>query len=264
MAIITIVLVTQTFLIQIIPNLYIRDALLLVLSAFLYYFLAPSIIEPLLDTDEKLKEMVEHTLHELNTPIATIQANVNLLKRTNQDEKSQKRLSRIQDATKNLTKLYESIEYNIKENIEYIEKEHILLQDIVHESIQKFADIKKDITINNNVKNISLYTDKNGFEKVIDNLLSNAIKYNKKDGSVYFYTKDAKLYIEDTGIGINPKNLFIVYEKSFQENPTTLGYGLGLSIVKNFCDKEKITIKIDTKKEQGTTISLDIKNIIDK
>ncbi len=230
----------------------------------LYYFLSASVIDSFLQTDEKLKEMIEHTLHELNTPIATIQANTTLLKRSSTDDKTIQRLTRIEDASQNLTKLYESIEYSIKENIEDIHKEHISLNTIIEQSISKFEDIKGNITIDNKAQNLQLYTDKNGFERVIDNLLSNAIKYNKKNGEVIFYTKDNKLYIKDSGIGIEPKNLFIVYEKSFQENPTTLGYGLGLSIVKNFCDKEQITIKIDTKKDNGTTISLDLRNIIYK
>jgi len=255
---------TNTLLSQEISNIYIRWGLILLITGSLYAFLAPSVIEPFLQTDEKLKEMIEHTLHELNTPIATIEANTSLLKRSVKDEKNIKRLERIKEAAKNLTKLYESIEYNIKENIDFIEKTTFPLHETINDSIRKFDELKGDLTITNQTDMLMLYTDKNGFERVIDNLLSNAIKYNKPGGFVHFYTKENKLFIQDSGIGIDPKNLFIVYEKSFQENPTTQGYGLGLSIVKNFCDKEKITIKIDTKKDEGTTISLDLKQILHK
>jgi signal transduction histidine kinase len=255
------ILAGNTLLQEIITNDYLRGILLILFSVGIYYFLAPSVIEPFIQTDAKLKEMIDHTLHELNTPIATIEANIALLKRTLTEEKAQKRLHRIEEAAKNLTKLYESIEYNIKENIEHIEKSNFLLHEILEESIAKFEEIKGDIQIYNDVENISLYTDQNGFERTMDNLISNAIKYNRPGGFVKLYTKENKLYIQDSGIGIDPKNLFIVYEKSFQENPTTVGFGLGLSIVKNFCDREKITIKIDTKKGEGTTISLDLQNI---
>jgi len=263
-AIIVLILVLNPLLSQYLHNIYLQNFILIIFGISLYYFLSASVIDSFLQTDEKLKEMIEHTLHELNTPIATIQANTTLLKRSSTDDKTIQRLTRIEDASQNLTKLYESIEYSIKENIEDIHKEHISLNTMIEQSISKFEDIKGNITIDNKAQNLQLYTDKNGFERVIDNLLSNAIKYNKKNGEVIFYTKDNKLYIKDSGIGIDPKNLFIVYEKSFQENPTTLGYGLGLSIVKNFCDKEQITIKIDTKKDNGTTISLDLRNIIYK
>ena len=245
-----------------ISNIYLRWALLLIVAAGIYLFLAPAIITPFLQTDAKLKEMLDHTLHELNTPIATIEANTTMLKRTCSDPKARKRLQRIQEAAQNLTRLYESIEYDIKEEIEHIEKSTFDLHPLIDESIQKFDDIRGDITLTNDTDHLMLHSDQNGFVRMVDNLLSNAIKYNKPDGWVKIYTKDHKLYIADSGIGIDPKNLFIVYEKSFQENPTTQGFGLGLSIVKNFCDREKITIKIDTQKHVGTTISLDLSNLL--
>ncbi len=245
-----------------IGNLYLRVVFSIFLFISLYYFLSISIIKEYLKTDKKLKEMIDHTLHELNTPVATIEANVSMLQRSISDPKNKQRLTRIKNAAKNLTKLYESIEYGIKENIEQIEKSAFSLKEIVDESIKRFEDIKGSIKIKNDCEEIVVKTDKNGFQRVVDNLLSNAIKYNKKDGFVTFYTKNDKLYIKDSGIGIEPKNLFIVYEKSFQENPSTEGFGLGLSIVKNFCDKEKIEIKIDTKKNRGSSISLDLKNIL--
>jgi signal transduction histidine kinase len=205
--------------------------------------------------------MIDETLHELNTPIATIDANVTMLKKTLKNEKELKRVQRIQNASLNLKKLYESIEYNIKEEIEYIEKTTFDIREIIIESIEKTKEIKNKINIIDKTSSLYINTDKNGFERVIDNLLSNAIKYNRANGYVKIYLNDKILTIEDSGIGIDMKNLFIVFEKSYQENPTTQGFGIGLSIVKSFCDKHNIKLKIDTKKDIGTKISLDLKNL---
>ncbi len=251
----------ESMLTPLIPESILRWCILTVLAAILYYFMAPSILQPFLETDAKLKEMIDHTLHELNTPIATIEANISMLKRSLNDAKAQKRLERISEAATNLTRLCESIEYNIKENIEHIEKSHFDLHALIERSIRKFDETRGDISIVNESEHFHLLSDKNGFERTIDNLLSNAIKYNRPGGYVKFYTREKRLFIEDSGIGIDPKNLFIVYEKSFQENPTTEGFGLGLSIVKNFCDREKIAIKINTQKDTGTTISLDLRHL---
>jgi signal transduction histidine kinase len=227
-------------------------------ATFLYLYLGKSLIDEFLKSDKNLKNLVDETLHELNTPIATIEANLSMLKKSIKDEKNTKRLNRIDKASKNLTKLYESIEYDIKENIEQIEKSSFDLKELIDESISKFDEIKDDMKIINQVKPQLIKTDKNGFSKTIDNLISNAIKYNKKDGFVKIYMDKNILNIEDNGIGIDTKNLFIVFDKSYQENPTTEGFGLGLSIVKSFCDRHKIKIKIDTTKDIGTTISLDL------
>jgi signal transduction histidine kinase len=238
------------------------DVILVCLAVLLYLFLGTPMIDNFLKSDTNLKTMVDETLHELNTPIATIEANLSMLKKSITDEKSLKRLNRIGEASKNLTKLYESIEYNIKENIQQIEKSSFDLQEIIEISISKFDEIKEEVKITNFVSPLFITTDKNGFSKMVDNLISNAIKYNKKDGFVKIYMNGNTLYIQDSGIGIDTKNLFIVFDKSYQENPSTEGYGIGLSIVKSFCDTHKIKIKIDTQKDMGTTIGLDLGAVI--
>ena len=238
------------------------DFILVVASAFAYIFLAIPLTDSFLTSDKKLKTMIDETLHELNTPIATIEANISMLRKSIKDEKNLKRLNRIKDASQNLTKLYQSIEYNIKENIEQIDKNTFDLYQEIENCISKFQEIKDEIIITNKIPKTEITTDKNGFLKTIENLISNAIKYNKKNGFIHIYLKDKVLHIQDSGIGIDTKNLFIIFEKSFQENPTTKGYGIGLGIVKSFCDKNKINIKIDTKKDKGTTIKLDLSKII--
>jgi signal transduction histidine kinase len=245
-------------------NSYISSALLLgfillIVAVILYLFLANPIIDNFLSHDQNLKNLVDETLHELNTPIATIQANLSMLKKSIKDEKNQKRLDRIKDASSNLSKLYESIEYNIKENIQDIEISTFDLNELIEESISNFKDIKGNISITNKVPNMEITTDRNGFLKTINNLISNAIKYNKKNGKVDIYTEDKTLIIKDTGIGIDTKNLFIVFDKAYQENSSTEGFGLGLSIVKRFCDEHKIKIQITANKDIGTSIMLDLK-----
>lgn len=42
------------------------------------------------------------------------------------------------------------------------------------------------------------------------------------------------------------------------------GAGIGLSIVKAYCDEEKIFINIYSKKDIGTKVTLDLKNISTK
>lgn len=69
--------------------------------------------------------------------------------------------------------------------------------------------------------------------------------------------------IFNKGINIDTKNLFIVFDKYFQEDSSKDGFGLGLSMVKEYCDKNKILIKIDTL-EDGNQFNLNIKSIIHK
>jgi two-component system, OmpR family, sensor kinase len=188
--------------------------------------------------------------------------NTQLLEKTIKDEKSLKRLERIKQASNNLLKLYENMEYNIKKEIDKIDKQEFYLDDIIASSCEKFDDIKKDTLITTTIPNIKLYTDLNGFEKTIDNLISNAIKHNIKiNPIVEIIYKNGILSIYNTGEKIDTKNLFIIFDKYFQEDSSKDGFGLGLSMVKEFCDKNKIIINIDTL-ENGNRFNLNLKNII--
>ena len=244
----------ENFVYVIIPLIFLGLAIFLSFSI--------SILKPLFKSDEKLELSIKETIHELNIPVSTIQMNIQLLEKTIKDEKSIKRLERIKQASNNLLKLYETMEYNIKKEIDKIEKQEFYLDEIIFKSCDKFDDIKKDTKIIVNVPNKALLSDLNGFEKTIDNLISNAIKYNSKDNPFVEITfKDSILSIYNNGEKIDTKNLFIVFEKYFQENPSNDGFGLGLAMVKEFCDKNKITINIETL-EFGNKFNLNLKNII--
>ena len=188
--------------------------------------------------------------------------NTQLLEKKITDEKSLKRLNRIKEASNNLIKLYEDMEYNIKKEIDKIEKQNCFLDEVIANSINKFDDIKKDTIIRSNVPDIKLLTDTNGFLKMIDNLILNAIKYNTKENpEIDISFNDNVLSIFNKGEKIDTKNLLIIFDRYYQTDPTHEGFGLGLNIVKEFCDKNKIIIKIDTH-PNGNTFNLNIKNII--
>lgn len=234
---------------------------LIIFAATLYYFLSYQLLKPLFKSEKEIKNLIKETLHEINTPVATIKMNTKMLQKKEKDSKNQDRLKRIEQSCNNLLELYNQMEYGIKEQIDNIVKEQFDINEIILKSINKFDDIKKDIVINYKEINFIVEADKNGFEKVIDNLISNAIKYNKPKGTIDIKISNKKLKIIDTGLGIDTKNLFSVFDKYYQENNLNSGIGLGLNIVKSYCDKYKIDLKIDSKKDMGSTFILDLKKI---
>ncbi len=235
---------------------------LIILGLAIFLSFSISILKPLFKSDEKLELSIKETIHELNIPVSTIKMNTQLLEKTIKDEKSLKRLERIKQASNNLLKLYENMEYNIKKEIDKIDKQEFFLDEIIKISIDKFDDIKKDTKILVNVPNVTVKSDINGFIKTIDNLISNAIKYNEKENPIVEISyKNSILSIYNSGEKIDTKNLFIVFDKYFQENPSNDGFGLGLAMVKEFCDKNKILINIETT-ESGNRFNLNLKNII--
>ena len=146
------------------------------------------------------------------------------------------------------------MEYTIKKEIDKVEIVSFDLKKLVLHCVDKFDDIKKEINIKIDIEPVIITIDKNGFEKTIDNLISNAIKHNIKIKNINIGFKNNILSIADDGEGIQSQNIYNIFDKYFQSNDETDGLGIGLNIVKEFCDKHKIDIKIYTKILQKTLL----------
>lgn len=234
---------------------------LLALGCGVYYFLTIQLFAHLFQSEENIENQIKETLHELNTPVATIQINSKILKKKESNEKNILRLDRIEDSCEVLLALYKQMEYTIKEQINSVVSETFDIDEVIEKSIQKHSDIKQQITILYKQSHYLIYADQQGFQRVIDNLLSNAIKYNKVDGTIDIILENDILIVKDTGIGIDTENLFHIFDKYYQENSLSSGIGLGLNIIKSYCDRYKIEIKIDSKKGEWSQFSLNLKGV---
>jgi PAS domain S-box-containing protein len=88
-------------------------------------------------------------------------------------------------------------------------------------------------------RNLALFTDKNLLLTILRNLIGNAVKYTVRGGilvSIRQRDNRALIQVWDTGIGIAPEQLDLIFEEYFQagnsERNRAKGAGLGLAIVK--------------------------------
>ncbi|MCK5110497.1 MAG: HAMP domain-containing histidine kinase [Arcobacteraceae bacterium] len=237
------------------------NILLIVCCALLYFALTKTLIDDIFKIDDKLKEKIEKTMHEINTPVATIQINTEILQTKINDVQNLERLDRINKACDNLLKLYEDMEYYIKKEIDNVEIVSFELEELLLYCIEKFDDIKDDIKIDIDVKPTIITTDKNGFEAMITNLTSNAIKHNSSISSINIQLQNNILTFKDDGGGISTENIYKVFNKYFQSDDKSKGFGIGLNMVKEFCNEQKLDIKINSS-SKGTIFNINLKNII--
>ena len=235
--------------------------LAIIICVTLYFILSKSFIDDIFTIDDKLKQKIEKTMHEINTPVSTIQINSDILSSKITDIQNQERLTKINKACDNLLKLYEDMEYYIKKEIDKVEIVNFDLKKLLLHCVYKFDDLKNDINIIVDIESTIITTDKNGFEAMLTNLISNAIKHNTSISQINVNRYDNILIFKDNGEGISTKDIYKVFDKYFQGDEKTKGFGIGLNTVKEFCDKQKIDIKINSSKD-GTTFSLNLKNII--
>ena len=236
--------------------------LLLLLSLGFSYTLSSYVLSQKFKVDENLLHLTKEILHELNIPIATIQANTTLLKRTlKENEKGLKRLSRIDASTSRLNRLYVELVYSIKKEIHSIEKEEFLLEELIVERVEEMKLLNRNSFVLK-LKSHRVYVDKIGFEKVLDNLISNAMKYSDKNSNIEICLENHNLSIKDHGIGMDETELISIYERYYQLDNRAYGEGIGLALVKAYCDDEKIKIRINSRKNEGTEVGLELEFIV--
>ncbi len=262
-SIVILILVINNYLIHYINNFdSVYFIIFIVISCTVLYFaLTKTLIDDIFKIDDKLKEKIEKTMHEINTPVATIQINTEILQTKISDVQNLKRLDRINKACNNLLKLYEDMEYYIKKEIDNVAIVSFELKELLLYCIEKFDDIKDDIKIDIDVEPTIIITDKNGFEAIITNLTSNAIKHNNSISTINIQLQNNILTFKDDGDGISTEDIYKVFDKYFQSDETSKGFGIGLNMVKEFCNEQKLDIKINSS-SKGTIFNINLKNII--
>jgi len=243
-------------------NFFYALVITFVFSIFFGIMLSRFSLASVVETNRLLDRLLKDTLHELNIPLATILANINMLKRGEEDKRRLKRLARIEKASDQLLNLYKDLDYFIKREIQKVDYDIFNLKDLVEERAAFFEDIRGDIEIILELKDLYVKANKRGFLKTIDNLLSNAIKYNKRGGFVKILLTQKELIFEDSGIGMEESKIVKIFERYYQAVDSKSGYGIGLNIVKSFCDDNKISISIDSKVDIGTKIRLNLEKIL--
>lgn len=240
-------------------------AVVFIVCSFVFgYFISLYALSPLFKTNRLLDFLLKDTLHELNIPLSVIKANLQMLQSEERDEKKCKRLDRISLASDDLHVLYKEVDYYIKREIREELKEVFNLPEIVEGVVKKLEDVGHGVKIVCDVLPMELFADKHGFAKVISNLLSNAMKYNYNNADIHIFQKENQLIIKDEGVGMSESELFLVFDRYYQVDSSKEGHGIGLSIVKAYCDDFKILMSIRSKKGEGTTVTLDIANLVHK
>ncbi|MBI9072670.1 MAG: hypothetical protein JEY94_13790 [Melioribacteraceae bacterium] len=224
------------------------------------------------ERSEELKtEFLAQMSHEIRSPMNTVLNFANLLKEEiNKKEYDDyfesmsiagKRIVRtinlILDMSQIQTGTYEPIykKFDIFERvIEHLYREYKLTA--TNKGLQLILIKKSD----NNI----IYADQYTIEQVIQNLLDNAIKYTLK-GKIEIIlsrTKEDNLQLEitDTGIGIAKEYIPTLFDPFTQEEQgysrSFEGNGLGLALVKNYCNLNKADISVKSKKDKGTTFTI--------
>jgi len=216
-------------------------------------------ITPLREHFDHLERFSKETLHELNLPINTITANVQMLRKTHTDDKSLKRLERIEVAAEMLKERYNELDYLIKKQSEREKIEHFDLREVLEERLIFLASLYPSVVWEVTLEACDVNCDRIGLAKVIDNLIENGVKYSPKNPIITITIRDNIVSICDQGIGMDEITLMHIYDRYYQNDSTMAGYGIGLNLVKRYCDRYGIALHISSRLNEGTCVKLEFK-----
>lgn len=208
--------------------------------------------------------------HELNTPITVVNAEIELCLRKNRDiQYYENSINIIKYEVAQIKKIIDELflftRYS-KENIQATFKESFLdsiLLDVLNKYENNALEKKIDIEIRR-IEHIKIQVNPLLINIIFSNLIDNAIKYTNHDKKIIIelFSKNNHVCfsIEDQGIGIKKEHLKKITDKFYRvdesRNKNIQGFGLGLSIVKNFVSLHNATLEIDSTYKKGTQISI--------
>jgi signal transduction histidine kinase len=224
--------------------------------------LAKIAISPLREHFGHLEQLSKETLHELNLPVNTITANVGMLRKAHNDEKSLKRLERIETAAEMLKERYNELDYLIKKQMERESIERFDLRGLVEERLTFLKPLYTGVEWKIDLSEFIVRADRIGLGKVIDNLVENGVKYSPVEPRIAIRMTGNVLNICDQGMGMDEITLMHIYDRYYQNDATMAGYGIGLNLVKRYCDRHRIGLHVSSRIGQGTCVKLEFKGEI--
>ena len=218
------------------------------------------------------KQFSANAAHELRTPLAVLQTNLEVFEKKQEPEMVEYRqlFTMIKEQTARLSQLVGTL--LDMTNLKSVPRtDQVMLEELVDEVFCDLDPIaeKAGISIHfNDSSNQDLHTDVTGsyvlLYRAVYNLVENAIKYNRPHGSVSVSVKQengqAMVLVTDTGIGISPENQKKIFDPFFRVDKSRSramgGAGLGLALVDSIAKEHRGTVKVLESSSAGSTIVL--------
>ena len=221
-------------------------------------------LENLFNTQRRFTADVSH---ELRTPLTVIKGEVGLMRLTGSvDEESigniEREVDRLTRLVGDLLLLSQAESGRLLLDMAEVDLDTVLLE--VYQQARTLAGDKVTVSLSE-IDQVHIIGDRDRLKQVLLNLAANAIQYSPAGKSVTLglqRTDDrVKLFVQDTGPGISPKDLPHIFDRFFRaersrKRSSSSGFGLGLSIADWIVKKHNGRIEVSSEEGQGTLFTV--------
>ena len=204
-----------------------------------------------------LKNFVTNASHELKTPLMSTNSLIDLAVKTGSFEQTGVKLK---SQIVNMNNLFELLIVLAKYEFNELHVEKIDIVPRIEEIIQglkkQYPDHQLDILIPDSYQ---VPANESAFDSIFSNLLTNAYKFTKAGDTISISLENNILIIKDTGLGIEPKNLDLIWDRFWKHDQKISGSGIGLYLVKLLVEKLSWTIELESHVGMGSTFIIRMK-----
>jgi two-component system sensor histidine kinase/response regulator len=231
------------------------------------------------EIDSLKSDLLGIVSHEFRTPLTSLKGYVSLLQTGGLgavSETQMEALLAVGENTRRLEKLVDNILVlaEVGGGSVEIRMQDVDLGRVLEQAVQESgpeiasAGCRAEVSIERDLPVI-----RGDFEKLVmavSNLIDNAVKFRSEDGVVHasVSAKSARgdgwidLVIRDNGIGISEHDLNSIFDHFVQVDMSSTrrvgGVGLGLCVVKEIIDRHGGAVKIQSKLNEGTTVTVSL------
>ena len=204
---------------------------------------------------QREQEFTANISHELRTPVTTILTSCELLdSEPDLSDKIRLRIKRIESATTRMGEQLQALLFLAREQALGV-MEPVAIAECVNDAVEPhYPEIhrKKLKLIINIQPDVIIHLNRQALHTALTNLLRNAIQYTD-EGFIRVDYNNGILSIIDTGMGIEPAFLPLLFERFFRGTTRVDGLGIGLPIVKRICNHYGWRINVESQVGHGTT-----------
>jgi signal transduction histidine kinase len=231
------------------------------------------------EKSDKLKStFLSQMSHEIRTPVNAILSSIEYLRDELQNEINEEVSTTFKIIDSSSRRIIRTIHLMLNHaelqsgTYKYMRSKFDLYSDCMLLISKEYDDLLKEKEIILNIHKITddsnIIADEYSVSQIFNNLIDNAIKYTHVGGIDVLIDRDddgrPTVEVIDTGIGISSDYLPNLFKSFTQEEQGFTrkydGNGLGLSLVKKYCELNNATVNVSSRKHEGTRVKVTFHN----